>query len=371
MKLQLPRETLLAPLTKIIGAIEKRQTLPILSNVLIRLAGDRLELTGTDLEIQLVGAISVEPGEDGATTVPAYKLRDIVQLLPAHADIRLEHRNDRLTLRSGTSRYQLATMPDENYPAFDRGAATTHLALSADLLCQAIDATQYAMALQDVRYYLNGLLLQFDTDKGLLRTVASDGHRLATWSAALPEGLETPREMILPRKAVQELSRLLKGHPEPIRLSLAENSLTVDLGALIFSTKLIEGRYANWQGVMPKQLDRAYTVPKLEFLQALARAKTMTEGPSHSIALSIQADEIESTLKLAGGTPESEVEETLLIEVDGEPIEAGFNAQYLAESLGPIAGDHVRLQFNSHANSCLVDHPDEPAYQAVVMPMRL
>lgn len=369
MKLQIPRETLLAPLTKIIGAIEKRQTLPILSNVLIRLTGDRLELTGTDLEIQLVGAVSVEPGEDGATTVPARKLLDIVRLLPEHADLRLELRNERLTLRSGSSRYQLATMPEENYPAFDRGGATTHLAISADLLCQAIDATQYAMALQDVRYYLNGLLLMLDA--GSLRTVASDGHRLATWSAALPEGLETQREMILPRKAVQELSRLLKGHPEPIRLSLAENSLTVDLGALIFSTKLIEGRYPHWQRVMPGQLDRAYTIPKLEFLQALARAKTMTEGPSHSIALSIQTDEVESTLKLAGGTPESEVEETLLIEVDGEPIEAGFNAAYLAESLGPISGDHVRLQFNQQAQSCLVDHPGEPAYQAVVMPMRL
>ena len=368
MKLQLPRETLLAPLTKIIGAIEKRQTLPILSNVLIRLAGNRLELTATDLEIQLVGAISVEPGEDGATTVPARKLLDIVRLLPEHADLRLDLRNERLTLRSGTSRYQLATMPEENYPAFDRGAASTHLALSADLLCQAIDATQYAMALQDVRYYLNGLLLMLDA--GSLRTVASDGHRLATWSATLPEGLETPREMILPRKAAQELSRLLKGHPEPIRLSLAPNTLTVDLGALIFSTKLIDGRYPDWQRVMPGQLDRAYTVPKFELEQALARAKAMTEKP-HSIALSIQTDEVESTLKLAGGTPESEVEETLLIEVDGEPIEAGFNAQYLAESLGPISADHVRLQFNQHAANCLVDHPDEPGYQAVVMPMRL
>lgn len=369
MKLQTTRETLLTPLQKVLGAIEKRQTLPILSNVLIRLEGDRLELTGTDLEIQLVGAVQVEPGEDGATTVTARKLHDIINLLPKGADIRLEHRNDRLTLRCGSSRYQMSTMPVENYPAFDRGQASTHLALSADLLCQAIDATLYAMALQDVRYYLNGMLLMLDANE--LRVVASDGHRLATWAAALPEGLETPRQMILPRKAVQELSRLLKGHPEPIRFSLAENSLTVDLGALIFSTKLIEGRYPHWQRVMPGQLDRAYTVPKVEFEQALARAKTMTEHPLHSVAMSIQTDEVEATLKLTGASPDTEVEESLLIEVDGEPIEAGFNAQYLADALGPIAGDHVRLQFNQHAQSCLVDHPDEPAYQAVVMPMRL
>jgi len=207
MKFKTSRENLLMPLQQVVGVIEKRQTLPILSNVLIQLADNRLEFTGTDLEVQLVTHSVADSGEDGEITVPARKLLDICRLLPDGSLVNVECRPDKVTVHSGRSRFSLSTLPADNYPAFDISAPEAELTLSSKLLKKAMEKTLFAMALQDVRYYLNGLLL--DLDGRLLRAVASDGHRLALFEEMLEDVEFEPRQVIVPRKGIMELYRLL------------------------------------------------------------------------------------------------------------------------------------------------------------------
>jgi DNA polymerase-3 subunit beta len=375
MKLQTTRETLLAPLAKTLGAIEKRQTLPILGNVLLRRYGAGfLHLTGTDLEIQLITRAEVGEGQPGDITVQARKLFDVLRLLPERTEVTLDLRDDRLIVRGGSSRYSLQTLPAEQYPAFDLGNADTRLDLQASALRDALDKTAFAMAVQDVRYYLNGLLLEFD--QYTLRAVASDGHRLAVHEepGALTEPVEPvkpgePRRLILPRKAVTELARLLKDADDQIAISISANTFSTDLGGLQFASKLIEGNYPHWQRVVPGDLDRHYTVQRGPFAAALERVKILSSDKNHAISLAVGEDQILS-IRLRNADQE-EAEETLLASVDGGPVEVGFNAAYLLEAVNHCASEHVRLSFNGHANSCLVEDPEDARFRFVVMPMRL
>jgi DNA polymerase-3 subunit beta len=367
MKLSIARETLLTPLSQVIGVIEKRQTLPILSNVLLQLSGGQLEMTGTDLEVQLLARVHVDSAEEGAITVPARKLLDIFRLLPERSEVTLEHIDDRLSIRSGRSRFNLTTLPVENYPAFDSGSTDLEVTLPSDSLRSALDKTIFAMAQQDVRSYLNGLLI--DLEGHTLRTVASDGHRLAVFQETLPSPFSANRQIIVPRKGIQELSRLLGDADDSLTIQISPNTIRVNLGQVTFSAKLIEGRYPDYQRVMPRELSRIYQADKEELKSALSRASLLTSEKQKSVSLEV--DEAGLMILKAQNSEHEEAEERLMVDAQGGSVSVGFNAGYLLDAINHVDSEQVRLSFTDVANSCLVEDTTDPRFRYVVMPMRL
>ena len=368
MKFSVARETLLTPMSQVIGVIERRQTLPILSHVLIVLEEGQLSLTGTDLEIQLVARVGVEGGQPGAVTVPARKLLDILRLLPDRSQVSVELKEDRMAIRCGSSRFNLTTLPVENYPAFDSGSTDLEASVPSEMLRLALDKTLFAMAQQDVRYYLNGLLL--DLEGSTLRTVASDGHRLALFQETMSAPFASNRQIIVPRKGIQELARLLGDADDNVQIQISSNTVRVNLGAVSFSAKLIEGRFPDYQRVMPRDLTRVYQVDKELFKGALSRVSVLTIEKQKSIGLEVKAEENAMILSSQNAEQE-EAEERLEIQAEGGDISVGFNAGYLLEAIGHAGSEHVRLSFTQAANSCLIEDVVDQRYKYVVMPMRL
>jgi DNA polymerase-3 subunit beta len=367
MKFTIARETLLTPLQQVIGVIEKRQTLPILSNVLLKLADGQLELTGTDLEVQLVTRTTVETGDAGAVTVPARKLLDICRLLPDKSTISVECKEDRFAIRCGSSRFNLSTLPADNYPEFDTGTSELEVAVPAASLRRALEKTTFAMAQQDVRYYLNGLLL--DLDGQVLRTVASDGHRLAVFETPLEFDAQGGRQIIVPRKGVLELGRLLGEGEETVTVRIAPNTVRVNLGTVSFAAKLIEGRFPDFQRVMPRDLARVIWVDKDIFKAALTRVSVLSNEKYKSIGMDV--DE-EAVMSLKAQNPEhEEAEERVPIQLEGAGLSVGFNASYLLDAVNNVDSARVRLSFTENANSCLIEDSEDSHFKFIVMPMRL
>ena len=366
MKFTIARETLLTPLQQVIGVVEKRQTLPILSNVLLKLTDGQLELTGTDLEVQLVTRTTVETGDAGAVTVPARKLLDICRLLPDKSVVSVECKDDRFAIRCGGSRFNLATLPADNYPEFDTGTSELEVAVPAATLRRALEKTTFAMAQQDVRYYLNGLLL--DLDGRMLRTVASDGHRLAVFEETLEiEG--EGRQIIVPRKGVLELARLLGEGAETVTVRIAPNTVRVNLGAVSFAAKLIEGRFPDFQRVMPRDLARVMLIDKDIFKGALTRVSVLSNEKYKSIGMEV--DE-EAVMSLKAQNPEhEEAEERVPVALEGGGLSVGFNAAYLLDAINNVGSAQVRLSFTESANSCLIEDCEDSHFKFIVMPMRL
>lgn len=366
MKFKTSRENLLMPLQQVVGVIEKRQTLPILSNVLIRLEDNRLEFTGTDLEVQLVTHSVTDAGENGSVTVPARKFLDICRLLPEGSAVNVECRQDKISIHSGRSRFSLSTLPAENYPAFDISTPEAALTLSSRLLKKSMEKTLFAMALQDVRYYLNGLLL--DLDGGLLRTVSSDGHRLALYEETL-EGAELePRQVIVPRKGVMELYRLLSDQDEPVTVQFAANNISVMMGELSFSAKLIEGRFPDFRRVMPRDITKVITVDRETLKAALNRVSVLTAEKIKGVSLEVK----DGLMILQSQNPEhEEAEEEFEVRLEGEGLAVGFNTIYLLDALNNVDSETVILSFTDAGNSCLIEDPQNQKYKFIVMPMKL
>lgn len=366
MKFTTSRENFLTPLQQVVGVIEKRQTLPVLSNVLIRLCDNRLEFTGTDLEVQLVTHSVTDSGQEGSITVPARKLLDIIRLLPDGSSVNVECRQEKLSIQSGRSRFSLSTLPAENYPAFDVSSPEVEITLSSRILKKAMEKTLYAMALQDVRYYLNGLLL--DLDGAVLRAVSSDGHRLAVYEESLEDVNAAPRQVIIPRKGVLELYRLLGDQDEIITLQLSANNIRVLMGEVIFSAKLIEGRFPDFRRVMPRDISKVITLGKDAFKSALTRVAILSTEKLKGVSLEVAGN----TMKLQAQNPEhEEAEEELEVSLEGESLAVGFNASYLLDALNNVDSDEVKLSFTDAGNSCLIEDLQNGKYRFIVMPMRL
>ena len=367
MRFQISREMLLAPLSALTGVVERRHTLPVLANILMRLDDDALEMTASDCEVQLVTRQAVEVFESGSATVPARKFLDIIRLLPDESLITLEVTSDRCLIRSGSSRFNLATLPVESYPAFDHGNADLEFELPAMMLRTALEKTAFAIAQQDVRYYLRGVLI--DLEGAVLRTVASDGHRLAVFHEVMPTGFAVDHQIIVPRKGVLELCRLLGEYEGEVRLEASSNALRVQMGSVSFSTKLIEGRYPDYRRVFPPSFASTLHVARDLFRGALSRVGLITTEKQRSIRL----ETLSSTeLMLSGhNTEQDDAEERLEAHLEGQPIASGFNAQYLSEAISHVSGSDLRISFSPEGNSCLVEDPDDPRYRCVVMPMRL
>ena len=369
MKFTADRETLLKPLQSIQGVVERRQTLPILSNLLMSVVDDGLAVTATDMEVELVARTRLEDATDGEITVPARKLIDICRALPPEARISFGVEGERAIVRSGRSRFTLSTLPSSEYPSADRPADEASVSIQQGALKRIIDLTHFAMAHQDVRYYLNGLLLELSADT--LRAVATDGHRLAVAETEIRAELgEDSRSLILPRKGVGELQRLLGGEDDNMELIIGSNAVRASFAELQFTSKLIDGRFPDYERVIPdaESCDKQLILEKESLRQCLARAAILSNDKYRAVRLTLAP----GTLRVVANNPEQEeAEEELEVAYDGEALEVGFNVTYLMDALNALPGENARLFFTDASSSCLVMPEGEERCRYVVMPMRL
>lgn len=366
MKLKIQREDLLNPLQQIIGAVEKRQTMPALSNVLLKAGNDSVSLTATDLEIELQATVAMMCDEVGEITVPARKLLDICKALPADSPIHFSVDKEKALVKSGRSRFSLATLPAADFPALDEIESQFSFSIAQNTLRELIDRTSFAMAQQDVRYYLNGLLFEVSSQK--IRTVATDGHRLAYAEKDVENNVNDVKQVILPRKGVLELLRLLGDKDDTVTLTLANNHLQVELDATRFTSKLIDGRFPDYNRVMPETGDNLMTANRDLLKQALVRASILSNEKYRGIRLILK----ENLLKLEAQNPDQEEADVELeVEYSGEEIEIGFNVTYMLDVMNVSSSDMVQLSIRDSNSSCLMTYPDKDDCKYVIMPMRL
>ena len=366
MKLKIHREDLLNPLQHIIGAVEKRQTMPALSNILIRAQADSLTLTATDLEIELVTRIDMKVDEPGEITLPARKLLDICKALTAEAEIRLSIKDDKALIQSGRSRFSLATLPASDFPALDSIKTTSEFEIPQNTLKDIIEKTAFAMAQQDVRYYLNGLLLEVSPK--LLRAVATDGHRLAYCEKQTDADIADVKQVILPRKGVLELVRLLHDVADTVRVSLSSNHLQIEFDKIRFTSKLIDGRFPDYNRVIPDATNCVLTADRELLRQALVRASILSNEKYRGIRLAIDSN----LLKLQAQNPDhEEADVELEVNYKGEALEIGFNVNYMLDVLGVSPSSMVQAALRDSNSSCLLTFPDQKDCKYVIMPMRL
>ncbi len=365
MKFSAPREVLLKPLQAVIGVVERRQTMPILSNILLVARGDRLSVTATDLEVELVATAEVDIDVDGEITVSGRKLLDIVKALPDEVKVSFNVSGDKAAVRAGRSKFSLATLPAAEFPSVEDIKSNQVIEVDQGTLARLIEKTHFSMAQQDVRYYLNGMLLE--TGKGQLRAVATDGHRLALCQADVAGGSGDEQQVIVPRKGVLELQRMISGEG-PLNIELGPNHVRVEVDGIRFTSKLIDGRFPEYERVIPQDSPNLLTVDKSTIRQALQRTAILSNEKYRGIRLIIR----DSGMVLQAHNPEQEeAEEEVEVEYSGEDIEIGFNVNYLLDAISAVQGDEISLSVVDSNSSCLVREPGNDDSKFVVMPMRL
>jgi DNA polymerase-3 subunit beta len=365
MKLSTARDVLLKPLQAVIGVVERRQTMPILSNVLLDAKNGELAITATDLEVELVARAEVNVDSEGAITVSGRKLLDICRALPEGAEIDLGITGEKVVVRSGRSKFSLVTLPAAEFPTVEDIKAGQTIAVDQPTLSRLIEKTHFSMAQQDVRYYLNGMLLE--TGGSHLRAVATDGHRLALCEAELAGASLTEQQVIVPRKGVLELQRLMTGEGS-VNLELGPNHVRIELDGIRFTSKLIDGRFPEYERVIPTESSNELTADRAALKGALQRTAILSNEKYRGIRLVIR----DSGVVMQAHNPEQEeAEEELEVEYGGEDIEIGFNVNYLLDALGAVSGDSVTLSVMDSNSSCLIRQPGTEDCKFVVMPMRL
>ncbi|AJI94894.1 DNA polymerase III, beta subunit [Yersinia ruckeri] len=366
MKFIIEREHLLKPLQQVSSPLGGRPTLPILGNLLLQVTEGSLLLTGTDLEMEMVARVGLShPHEQGATTVPARKFFDIWRGLPEGAEITVALDGDRLLVRSGRSRFSLSTLPAADFPNLDDWQSEVEFMLPQATLKRLIESTQFSMAHQDVRYYLNGML--FETEGEELRTVATDGHRLAVCSMPIGQSLPS-HSVIVPRKGVMELVRLLDGGDTPLRLQIGSNNIRAHVGDFIFTSKLVDGRFPDYRRVLPKNPDKTLEAGCDLLKQAFARAAILSNEKFRGVRLYVSHNQ----LKITANNPEQEeAEEILDVSYEGTEMEIGFNVSYVLDVLNTLKCEDVRLLLTDSVSSVQIEDSASQAAAYVVMPMRL
>jgi DNA polymerase III subunit beta len=365
MKLTATREDFLAPLQSVIGVVERRQTMPVLANVLLAARDGKLHITGTDLEVELVAASAVSVQQPGDITVPGRKLLDIFRALPEKTNVTLSTEGERVSVRGGRSRFTLSSLPAAEFPLVEEINAQQVLSMAQGEFRRLIDKTHFSMAQQDVRYYLNGLLLE--TDGKALRAVATDGHRLALCEMELAGKAKTTHQVIVPRKGVLELQRIL-GTDGTIELAVGTNHIRAQIGDIRFTSKLIDGRFPEYSRVIPANPPRPVEADRETLRQALQRTAILSNEKYRGIRLTVKSD----LLTLQAHNPEQEeAEDQLEVAYKGEEVEIGFNVNYLLDALSAIESDRVEIGLTDSNSSCLIHAPGVLNTRYVVMPMRL
>jgi DNA polymerase-3 subunit beta len=365
MKLTASREDLLTPLQSVIGVVERRQTMPVLANVLLSARESRLSITGTDLEVELVASHAVSVQQAGEVTVPGRKLLDIFRALPEKTSVSLTTDGDRVALRAGRSRFTLSSLPAAEFPVIEEINSQQVLSVSQGALRRLIDKTHFSMAQQDVRYYLNGMLLE--TEGKALRAVATDGHRLALCETPLQAAAKTAQQVIVPRKGVLELQRIL-GSDGELELAIGTNHVRVQIGDIRFTSKLIDGRFPEYGRVVPSAPTKIVQADRDPLRQALQRTAILSNEKYRGIRLTLHSD----LLTVQAHNPEQEeAEDQLEVGYKGEDLEIGFNVNYLLDALAALDTDKVEIGLNDANTSCLIRAPGTTDTKYVVMPMRL
>lgn len=366
MRFSLSREVFLKPLQQVVNVVERRQTLPVLANLLVSVDEGRLSMTGTDLEVEMIARSEVDDAENGETTIPARKLFEIVRALPDGSKVILTQAGDKVTVQAGRSRFSLATLPSRDFPAVEDLDLVERIRVSESALKELIERTAFAMAQQDVRYYLNGLLL--DLRESSLRCVATDGHRLALCEAELPEGAQTRKQIIVPRKGVLELQRLLEGGDREVELEIGRNHLRMRRADVTFTSKLIDGRFPDYEAVIPIGADKEVKVDREALRAALQRAAILSNEKYRGVKLEISPGQ----LRIIANNPESEeAQEELEAETKIDNLSIGFNVTYLLDALSALREEHVILNLRDGNSSALVREASHDRSRHVVMPLRL
>ena len=364
MKFSAARDVLLKPLQAVIGVVERRQTMPILSNVLLVAKGNNLAVTATDLEVELVAQTEVSVDAGGEITVSGRKLLDICRALPEGSEVDVSVSGEKVIVRSGRSKFSLATLPAAEFPTVEDIKAGQTVKVDQAVLARLIEKTHFSMAQQDVRYYLNGMLLE--TGGKQLRAVATDGHRLALSEAEVESAIDE-QQVIVPRKGVLELQRLLSGEGS-VDVDLGENHVRIQLESIRFTSKLIDGRFPEYERVIPQDSSNELTADREALRSALQRTAILSNEKYRGIRLIIR----DSGVVMQAHNPEQEeAEEELEVAYSGEDIEIGFNVNYLLDALGGVDGDEVSISVQDGNSSCLIRKPGTDECKFVVMPMRL
>ncbi|CAE6879989.1 MULTISPECIES: DNA polymerase III subunit beta [Pseudomonas] len=367
MHFTIQREALLKPLQLVAGVVERRQTLPVLSNVLLVVEGQQLSLTGTDLEVELVGRVTLEDAaEPGEITVPARKLMDICKSLPSDALIDIRVDDQKLLVKAGRSRFTLSTLPANDFPTVEEGPGSLTFNLPQAKLRRLIERTSFAMAQQDVRYYLNGMLLEVQS--GMLRAVATDGHRLAMCSMEASIQQDGKHQVIVPRKGILELARLLTEQDAEVAIVLGQHHIRANTGEFTFTSKLVDGKFPDYERVLPRGGDKLVLADRQGLREAFSRTAILSNEKYRGIRLTLAA----GLLKIQANNPEQEeAEEEIVVDYNGSGLEIGFNVSYLLDVLGVMGTEQVRLILSDSNSSALLQEADNDDSAYVVMPMRL
>jgi DNA polymerase-3 subunit beta len=365
MRIRFKREELLQPLSHVVGVVERRQTLPILSYVLLSASDDGVTLTGTDLEVEISARVSSLAGAKGNMTLPARKLFDICRALPEGSEIDILSDGEKAQLKAGRSRFALLTLPASDFPSIPASEWELSLTLPQYSVKTAIEQTHFCMAQQDVRYYLNGLLFEFSSSK--LRVVATDGHRLALTELSI-EGYEgVIKQVILPRKGIIELSRILSDDGE-LKLKCGSNHLRVEMDGIVFTTKLIDGRYPDYNRVIPPQRPDAVRLERQRFREALSRVAILSTEKYRGVRLNVEGELMTIT---AHNPEQEEAQEEINVQYKGAPLEVGFNVAYLIDAVSALKSDEILFSLTDPNSSSLLHGADALYPQYVIMPMRL
>jgi DNA polymerase-3 subunit beta len=366
MKFTINRELLLPALQTVCGVVERRQTLPILSNILLVIENNYLSLMSTDMEVELMVKLNESFNVSGEITLPARKLLDICRTLPESANLNFEINNDKTHIKSKHSRFTLATLPATEFPSIDISDINQSFTISQKRFRTLLENTQFAMAQQDVRYYLNGLLLELENNK--LRAVATDGHRLALDETDITVAINETLQIIVPRKGISELMRLLKDNDDEIQVQISTNHIRINIGDVQFISKLIDGRFPDYQRVIPKEPGAFAIVNREGLKQSLTRASILSNEKYRGIRVILQKTSLRA---LAHNPEQEEAEEEIEVEYSGDEIEIGFNVAYLLDTLGIIKTDKVRIGVSDSSSSCMILPEIDTGSKYVVMPMRL
>ncbi len=366
MNIIIKRENILTPLQNVIGAIERKQTLPILGNVLLQSRDGGTTLTATDLEIELIAKLDFATDVDFSSTIPARKLFDICKSLPDGCDINFLFAENKVTLTSGRTRFTLSTLPPNDFPEMEEIDSTLLFEIPQKSLKLLFDNTSFAMALQDVRYYLNGMLVELDNN--VLRMVATDGHRLALGEYQENLNFENKQQLIIPRKGLLEMARLLSTSDENACVKISHNHIRIETEALIFTSKLIDGKFPDYNRVIPVNSDKTLTVNREQLKNSLHRTSILSNEKYRGIRFKLE----ENNLTIQANNPnQEEAQEELTVDFDKEKIEIGFNVTYLLDVLTVIDSEEVDIMLSDSNSSCIVKAANNENFRYVVMPMRL
>jgi len=371
MKLSIDRAALLRSLSHVQSAVERRNTIPILSNVLMKAEDGVLSLATTDMDLEINEAVAAKVSTPGATTTPASTLFDIVKKLPEDSEVQMEldASGNQMSVKAGRSNFRLACLPVGDFPEIGQGDLPTSFSIPANELRALIDRTKFAMSTEETRYYLNGIYVHAAENEGVkvLRAVATDGHRLARFEMPLPEGAEDMPGVIIPRKAVAELRKLVDEAGDSITISLSENKMRFNFDHIVLTTKLIDGTFPDYERVIPKGNDKIVEVSPKIFTSAIDRVSTISDGKSRAVKIALNG----KTMTLSANSPEAG-SATEDIEVNGnDNMEIGFNAKYLLDITSQIEGDGCRLTLADAASPTIIQDTGDASALYVLMPLRV